>query len=468
MSKFELPKDRLATTDAAGKRVFLYPAEVSGRFKRYKAGVHALLVAIFLVGPWIHWNGHQLIHLDVANRKFQIFGMQLWAHDVPMGFLLMLSFALAIALITAVKGRLWCGWACPQTVFIEGIYRRIEQWIEGPSRTRKARDEGPLTGDKVFLKALKYFAYVGVSLVVAHSFLAYFVGSHELLHMIRQPPSDNWTPFLVVAFTTAVFTFDFGWFREQFCVIMCPYGRFQSVLMDENSMIVGYDERRGEPRRGTTAEGQGDCVNCFRCVQVCPTGVDIRRGVQMECIACTACIDACDEVMDTVKKPRGLISYTTLAALQGGRSKTIRPRIFAYLGLLVAAILALSFSMKSKEYLEVTLLRAKEIPYQRATGSDGTPVVINHFKVDLANQTDREVTVEFSLPDSEKALGHEMIVAVNPQVLPASSQRKVDVFFRFRQSFLQQGHGKSVIEVRSPLLTAPKLLEAALVGPDGN
>ncbi|NUM88363.1 MAG: cytochrome c oxidase accessory protein CcoG [Bdellovibrionales bacterium] len=463
----ELPQDRLATTDASGGRVYLYPADVTGRYRSLRVRLRAMLVWIFLLVPWIQWNGRQIVHLDVANRKFVLFGFQFWAHDVPMAFLLILSFALAIALVTAVWGRLWCGWACPQTVFVEGVYRRVERWIEGPPRTRRARDEGPLSAEKLLRKALKYGAFTAVSLVVAHSFLAYFVGSRELLEMIRRSPAENWTPFLVILFTTALVMFDFGWFREQFCVIMCPYGRFQSVLMDESSMIVGYDEKRGEPRRGRAVGPQGDCVNCLRCVQVCPTGIDIRRGVQMECIACTACIDACDEVMDTVKKPRGLIAYTTLKSLGGETSSTWRPRTLAYSLLLLSAVLALALALRQKEPLEVTLLRAKETPYQQATDAAGAPVVINHFRVDVANQTNGETTVEFTLAEGDRARGFEIIVAQNPQTIPASTHRKIDVFFRFPLLALAAGRARGHLEVRSPLLQEKKTLEAALVGPDG-
>lgn len=329
----ELPEERLATTDEKGKRVYLYPDDIKqGHYRNLRVKLRAFLVIFFLFLPWIKIQGHQAVLLDIPHRRFAILGLTFWAHDAPIFLFVLGILAFGIFLVTALLGRIWCGWACPQTVFIDGVFRRIERWIEGDSVERRKLDDGPWNENKVFKKILKWFLFLLVSLVITHSFLAYFVGTDELLVMIRRPPLENITSFLVMAASTAVILFDFGWFREQFCVIVCPYGRFQSVLMDDDSWAVMYDEKRGEPRRGRVPEGksEGDCVNCYRCVQVCPTGIDIRRGLQLECIACTACIDACDEVMDRLGKEQGLIRYDTLTQMSGKKVQWLRARTVIY------------------------------------------------------------------------------------------------------------------------------------------
>lgn len=320
LSQFELHPDRLATTDAQGRRIALYPADVRGFFRRKRTQVQAILVIIFLVLPWVRINGQQALLLDIAQRRFEIFGLSLRAHNAPLLFFVFAAGAFGLFFVTAVWGRVWCGWACPQTVFIDGVFRKIERWVEGSALERRKLDAAPLSLQKFLKKFGKWSLYIFATLILTHSFLAYFVGTGPLAEMIRKNPSENWGSFLFMVFSSAVILFDFAWFREQFCTIVCPYGRFQSVLMDRGSMIVAYDVDRGEPRATPQAKALskahnsnlGDCVNCYRCVQVCPTGIDIRRGLQMECIACTACIDACDEVMTKVKKPTGLIRYDSL------------------------------------------------------------------------------------------------------------------------------------------------------------
>ncbi len=324
----ELPKERLATTDETGKRVFLYPARVQGIWNQRRKIFQIFLLGLFLTLPWIRFNGLPLLLLDVVHRRFTIFGTTFRAHEAPMVVLVFLTFVLTIGIITSIIGRVWCGWACPQTVFTENVYRWIERWIEGDHVARKQLDDGPWNEKKFFKKTLKWIVFILLSMVIGHSFLAYFVGTEALAHMVRHSPYENPGSFGVMAFVTALVAFDFGWFREQFCIVACPYGRFQSVFMDDHSLAVLYDAKRGEVRKGypleTPDQKQGDCIDCRRCVQVCPTGVDIRRGVQLECVACTACIDACDEVMEKVGKPKGLIRYDSLRGLEGGPALVFR------------------------------------------------------------------------------------------------------------------------------------------------
>jgi cytochrome c oxidase accessory protein FixG len=462
-----LPKERLATTDETGKRVFLYPAAVKGYFKSLKSWVHPTLIVFFLTLPWVHVNGRQLLLLDVGHREFFFFGLHFRSHDAPLLLFLFLAFTFLIGLITAIWGRLWCGWACPQTVFTESVFRRLETWIEGSHRQRKALDRGPWSKEKIVRKSLKWIAFSFVSLLITHSFLAYFVGSYEIIRMVSTPPAENWASFLIILATTGVILFDFGWFREQFCVIMCPYGRFQSVLLDSNSLVVAYDVKRGEPRRDITlAENilpQGDCVNCLRCVQVCPTGIDIRRGLQMECIACTACIDACDEVMEKIKKPSGLIRYTTLSELAEKTRKIFTTRSFAYAALLLASLGALAITLGNKDFLDITILRARGAPYQMETIA-GQPRVVNQFKLDISNQTGREELVEVKLSRPWLKSGVELVMPMNKILLPDNARQAVTFFLRFPPTLLNLGARKIILDIST--LHSPKNLEVTLVGPN--
>ncbi len=459
----QLPKDRLATTDVQGKRVYLYPSAVRGLFHDRKIWVHGFLVLLFLLLPWLHIGGRQLLLLDVSRREFFLFGLHLRAHDAPLLVFVFLGFVFLIGFVTAIWGRLWCGWACPQTVFTELLFRRIETWIEGGPRERRELDSAPWSGTKVMKKGGKWLAFLAVTLVFTHSFLAYFVGSHEVLEMMTRAPAENWASFLVVAFATGVLLFDFGWFREQFCVIMCPYGRFQSVMLGSSSLVVGYDTARGEPRRGEVAPGgtQGDCISCLRCVQVCPTGIDIRRGLQMECIACTACIDACDEVMTKVKKPKGLIRYMTLAdSLRKGASGfNFRAAIYGLLFLVMAG--GLTVILTRKDFVEVEVLRAKGSPYELLK-SDSGELVVNHFHLELSNQTGHAQSVVVSLPQ-DLATSFELVMPLNPVALNSDAKTRADFFVKFSREAAPGGSRRIPLHLRTN--AGERILEVPIVAP---
>lgn len=458
----QLPKDRLATTDVEGKRVYVYPSSVRGRFQDRKLLVHGFLVVLFLILPWLQFGGRQLLLLDVARREFFIFGLHLRAHDAPLLVFLFLGFVFLIGFVTAIWGRLWCGWACPQTVFTEFLFRRIETWIEGGPRERRELDQAPWSGGKLLRKGGKWAAFLAVTLVFTHSFLAYFVGSTETLAMMTRPPAENWPSFLVVAFTTAILLFDFGWFREQFCVIMCPYGRFQSVMLGAGSLVVGYDTARGEPRRGSSPPGlpAGDCISCNRCVQVCPTGIDIRRGLQMECVACTACIDACDEVMTKVNKPLGLIRYMTLAGSMGRSGRRLNGRAMIYGALFLAMAGGLTFVLSRKDFVEVAVLRAHGAPYELVNSPAGE-LVVNHFHLELSNQTGRTELVRVKLPEGSPA-GVELVMPFNPVSLADGAKTRADFFVKATRTQLG-GSLKQALVLE--LSTGNKLVEVPLVGP---
>ncbi len=400
-------RDRLSMIDEKGSRIPLFPAEVRGIWRRRRTQVHLALMFIFLTLPWWRIGGKQAVLFDLKRGEFHIFGLTFWSHDAPLIFFLLISFALVLALLTTLWGRVWCGWACPQTVFLDGFIRRIERWTEGTHLQRRALDQAPWSLEKLTRRTVKWILFVAFSMLLTHTLLATFIGTENLLHMMLSPPSENLGVFYLAAFLTGVLLFDMTWFREQFCLVMCPYGRFQSVLLDRQSVTVHYDTKRGEPRRGTTEPGgapQGDCVSCSRCVQVCPTGIDIRNGsAQMECIGCTACIDACDEIMTKVKKPKGLIKYSTQDLR---KPNLLRPRVLLYLTLLILSLSGLTIAISNRSSLEVTVLRALDLPYYEKIHASGETYLYNSYRLHLHNQSGEsmQVAVDWAEPNPNAEL----------------------------------------------------------------
>lgn len=461
-------EDRLATTDQHGRRVFVYPADVQGKWKTLRSKVQVALILFFLILPWIHVNGKQWFLLDVAHRRFEIFGLSLRAHDAPALVLVFATFAFGIFLATAAFGRVWCGWACPQTVFIDGVFRWIERLTEGAALSRRQLAQAPWTTKKLRIKATKWALYILAAGVVTHSFLAYFNGSSELIEMVQSDPRENWASFLFILATTSLVLWNFTWFREQFCIIVCPYGRFQSAYMDPHTKVVGYDARRGEPRRSRDRQNdsrQGDCVDCLRCVQVCPTGIDIRRGTQLECIACTACIDACDDVMTKIKKPPGLIRYTSERELSGEPIRRFRPRVVILSLLLGLSAVSLALFVLLHSPLEIAWLRAKGSPYE-VIKSDGQPdVVVNRFVMEVSNQKDMSRTIEVRRAEENNHKDTLVIMAVNPTTLEPGVLKRLDLFVRAPRAAFQAGTAKAFIEVKDFTTGEVRKKELTLVGP---
>jgi len=458
MSENKAP-DRLTMLDEHGHRLRLYPAEVHGYFRKYRTGLQIILILFFLILPWTKINGVQTLLLDLPNRKFAIFGLTFFAHDGPLVFFILAISTIGLAFLTAVWGRAWCGWACPQTVFIDGVFRKIEFWIEGNHLKRRELDQKEGSFEYVWKKLLKWFLFFAVSSLVAHSLIAYFVGAEELLQMTSGNPKENWWPFVFVTSITGMILFDFGWFREQFCIIMCPYGRFQSVLQDRKSITVMYDETRGEPRKGSkeATNKKGDCVSCSRCVQVCPTGIDIRDGIQMECIACTACIDACDEIMKKVGKPTGLIRYDSL---DHSKASLFRPRTVIYLFLILFSFVGLTYKITTREDLEIFILRAKESPYQLIPTIEGKILLLNHMRLHLSNQTFQERKLSISAPEKWKELGIQMTTP-EPNITLRPGEFKMIHFFITLPPELVRGLGQYKTSLQIENLTK----EFTLVGP---
>jgi cytochrome c oxidase accessory protein FixG len=349
---------------ADGSRKVVHPADVEGVWITRRRLVFAVLIAVYVLAPLLIIGGHPALQLDVAKRRFYFFGNTFNAQDFWMVVLLVLTFVFGLLFVTAWRGRVWCGWGCPQTVFLEGVYRPIERWLEGP-RDRRLRDAGaPWTTSRVLRRGLKLTLFLLVSLTIAHTAAALFVGPKALLLMIQEGPAAHHIAFgLTVAFTV-ILMFNFTWFREQFCVVLCPYGRMQSVLLDRDSVVVGYDEGRGEPRGKLSkdpakAAALGDCIDCNRCVVVCPTAIDIRNGLQMECLACLQCVDACDEVMHKIGRKPGLIGQYSQNELSEGRRQFLRPRLVVYGLLCLVSAAVLGASLATRTPFEANVLRPR-------------------------------------------------------------------------------------------------------------
>jgi cytochrome c oxidase accessory protein FixG len=376
----------VTTINQDGSRYFLHPADVSGRWTQLRKVVAAVLIAIYVLLPWIEIGGNPAVFLDVEHRTFHLFGLSLPPQDLWVLFFGITGLGFGLFFVTSLLGRIWCGFACPYTVFLDHIYRRIERWIEGDSHARRALEKAPWTAGKIAKRVVKHFLYALVAAVIAHVFLSYFVSMRRLYGFMQEGPLQHATAFGIVLFLTLVLWFCFGYFREQFCIIMCPYGRLQSALTDDDTINIGYDATRGEPR-GAKGKTEGDCIDCHRCIQVCPTGIDIRNGLQLECLGCTACIDACDDIMEKVGKPKGLIRYDSFNGFAGKGHRWMRPRVYAYclFSILGVAALVLAASIKMRPF-HVTVTRTGAVGFLVDSTS-----VRNVYKVRVINKRNQTV-----------------------------------------------------------------------------
>jgi cytochrome c oxidase accessory protein FixG len=389
----DAPEHVLSTLERDGSRRWMQPKLATGVLWHRRRWVAYFLIAVFVILPHLRYSGKPLILLDVPARQFVILGHTFLPTDTLLLALGMLSVFLTIVLATAISGRLWCGWGCPQTVYMEYLFRPIDRWFEGTV----GKGGTPRKELTMPMRLLRWGIYLVLSMLLAHTFLSYFVGTERLAQWMRSSPIEHPTAFLVMAGTTVAMMFDFLFFREQLCLIACPYGRFQSVMLDRRSRIVGYDSARGEPRkkgkRPIASEGAasaGDCVDCGQCVVVCPTGIDIRNGLQMECINCTQCIDACNAVMDKVGLPQGLIRYTSQDELEGKPGGVLRARTIIYPLLLAAAVGAFLMVLSTKYAFDARLLRAGGNPFTQVAPG----VLSNNMRLRLVNRSDETQTYQ--------------------------------------------------------------------------
>jgi cytochrome c oxidase accessory protein FixG len=415
------PERVLSTLNVDGSRRWLRPRPSHGRYERWRRAVAWALMLVFFLIPYLRVGDRPMMLLDLPRREFSLFGATFLSTDTMLLALLLLSTVILVFLLTALAGRIWCGWACPQTVYMEFLFRPIERWIEGGPRGSGRLDHG---GSLHPRRLLKYAVYAGLALFLAHTFLAYFVPVAELAQWVRRSPAAHPTSFLVMLGTTALVFFDFAYFREQTCLVACPYGRLQSVLLDRRSVIVGYDARRGEPRSKGVKErpaGAGDCIDCRLCVLTCPTGIDIRDGLQMECIHCTQCMDACDAVMARIGRPPGLIRYSSRDGLEGRRTGWLRPRVVLYPLALAATLAFFLWGLGARAAPDVILMRGPGAPY--ALEPDGD--VLNQVRLKVTNRGRQDRAIRIELAGLE---GGSLIAPQNPLPVPAGRARTTSVF----------------------------------------
>lgn len=396
----DAPERVLSTLNEDGTRRWLDPRVATGVLWRRRRVVAWALIALFVALPWIRINGRPGVYLNIPVREFTFFGATFLPTDTLLLALFIGCGFVGIFLLTALFGRVWCGWACPQTVYMEFVYRPIERFWIGPGSGNRGRRRKDVSGGR---RVGMYATYLVVSLLLAHVFLSYFVGTEQLFEWMRQSPLQHPRSFLLTIAVTAAMMFNFSFFREQTCIVVCPYGRLQSAMLDRQSLIVAYDAGRGEPRghAARKADGDvalpqlGDCIDCTMCVQVCPTGIDIRDGLQMECVNCTQCIDACDTVMARIKRPLGLIRYSSQEALETGRSRIIRARVVLYPALLLVFVSLFFLVLFTRQPADVTILRAIERPYITLDSGE----IQNNIRIKIVNRTEEPQTYRFLVED---------------------------------------------------------------------
>ena len=410
----------LSTLNRDGSRRWIRPKVSKGRYYKRRFVTAWALIATFTLIPILRLGGKPLMLFDIQKREFTLFGATFLPTDTLLLMLLLFSIFIGIFLVTAVLGRVWCGWGCPQTVYMEFLYRPLENLIEGGRKQQMALDESGPNARRI----LKYVVFFFVSAFLANTFLAYFVGWDRLLGWMTSPPTQHTAAFAAMLGTTLLMFFDFAYFREQTCIVACPYGRLQSVLLDRQSLIVGYDPKRGEERapwRKKEERTAGDCIDCGLCVSTCPTGIDIRDGLQMECIACTQCIDACDTVMDRIGLEPGLISYTSQAELESGNRSFLRPRLVVYSAILLVMFSAFGISLAGKSSADVTLLRGLGAPFTVLPNGD----ISNQIRLKIANRAPEERSYLIELVDSD---GVTLVAPENPLVVEASETGMTGAF----------------------------------------
>lgn len=411
-------REHLATADDRGNRRWLYPQRPVGQFYRLRQWFSGLLLLVMFSGPFIKINGNPLLLFNLLERKFSILGQIFWPEDFFLFALSMLLFLTGIMIFTTAYGRLWCGWACPQTVMMEMVFRKIEWWIEGDGARQRLFNQPPWTRDKIVRKVFKHAIFFALSFVVGNTLLAYFIGIESLWQLVTDDPRNHLTSLAAMMGFTLLFYSIFARFREQACTFICPYGRFQSALLDENTLVVAYDHKRGEARGpwrraespvARHERGTGDCIDCKQCVAVCPTGIDIRNGVQMECVHCTACIDACDRVMDKIGQPRGLVRYASLNGIEKGEPLRLTPRMKGYAGILMVLGLIVGVLLFTRSDVETMLLRAPGSLYQTTASGN----INNLYLMKMLNKTSRPIPVELHLEGREgdlKVMGPPVVV----------------------------------------------------------
>ena len=385
------------STISKGKRMWLFPKKQTGKIFKWRNVVAYILLGLLIIWPFLKYDGHPIFLFNVLERKFIFFGIPFWPQDFFLFGLTMVTLIVFIIFFTSIFGRWWCGWSCPQTIFMEFIFRKIEYWIEGDSHQQRLLAESNWDSRKIRIKSIKVFIFYFISFFIANIFLAYIIGIDELYKIATEPISQHLGGFIAIIIFSFVFFFVFAYMREQVCLVVCPYGRLQGVLLDKNSIVVAYDHLRGEPRGKISdkANLHGDCIDCKLCVNVCPTGIDIRNGTQLECINCAACIDACDSIMTKVNKPEGLIRYASSDSIEKRNPFRFTTRMWAYLFVFTLLFTIVSVLIIRRPIVETTVLRAPGQLFMKQPGGK----ISNLFTVTLVNKTFHDQDVELKLVD---------------------------------------------------------------------
>ncbi|MFZ4545441.1 MAG: cytochrome c oxidase accessory protein CcoG [Saprospiraceae bacterium] len=460
-------RDHISTADEKGKRIWIYPQKPSGRFFNYRKYLSYIFLIVLFGLPFLKYDGEPLFLFNVIERKFIFFGMLFLPQDFPLFGVAMLTFIVFIVLFTAIFGRLFCGWVCPQTIFMEMVFRRIEYWIDGDANEQRRLKNREWDNEKIFKRVTKYGLFLIMSFLIANMFFSYIIGVDELGKIIREPISMHWGLFFGLFFFSLVFFFVYTYVRENVCILICPYGRLQGVLLDKKSIVVAYDYIRGEPRGKLSKENKveqltqetkskGDCIDCGLCVKVCPTGIDIRNGTQLECINCTACIDACDEIMDKVKLPRGLVRYASDENIKENKPFKFSARIIGYSVVLLILLSTFLILFTSRSSVDATFLRTPGMMYQKID----SVTLGNLYNVKILNKSHYPLAFEMKVENEPAAkiqiIGNHPLQAEKGDfavgevfiIIPAASLRK-------RNTELKVGiyaAGKKVKEIKTSFI----------------
>ena len=452
-------RDSIGTINEEGKRSWIFPKKPSGRYYTYRKWVSYVLLLFLLSSPFIKINGNQFLMFNVLERRFNIFGFPFWPQDFHLFVISMITGVIFVALFTVAFGRIFCGWICPQTIFMEMVFRRIEFLIDGDRGAQIKLDKQSWNAEKIRKRVLKWTVFLLISFLIANVFLAYLIGSDKLFQYIIDGPLQHVSTLISLIIFTMVFYFVFAWFREQVCIIACPYGRMQGVLLDNKSIIVAYDHKRGESENGRKkfrknedrqALGHGDCIDCFQCVNVCPTGIDIRNGTQLECVNCTACIDECDHIMEKVNLPKGLIRYASEDNIERKEKFKFTPRLKGYSAILVILTGVLIGMLFLRNDLEASILRLPGQLYEHKEGN----IISNVFTYKLLNKTTMDIAdVHFELMSHK---GNIKLVRNQNFRVPAQQSSEGTLFIEINNSVLNGDKDKLKIGIYS----GKKLIES--------
>ncbi len=449
----EVFRDSIGTINEEGKRNWVYPKKPSGPYYDKRKIVSYFLLAFLFISPFIKINGNQFLMFNVLERRFNIFGFPFWPQDFHLFVISMIIGVIFITLFTVGFGRIFCGWICPQTIFMEMVFRRIEYWIDGDRGKQIRLDKQPWNAEKIKKRTLKWSIFLIISFLIANIFLAYLIGSDKLLKYIIDGPSSHMGTLIPLIIFTGVFYFVFAWFREQVCIIACPYGRLQGVLLDNKSVVVAYDHKRGESTNGRKkfrknedreALGHGDCIDCFQCVHVCPTGIDIRNGTQLECVNCTACMDECDIIMEKINLPKGLIRYASEENIEKKTPFKLTARMKGYIAVLTILIGVLLGMLALRNDVEANILRLPGQLYEHKEND----IISNVYTYKLVNKTVHTIeNVSFKLRKIEGTI--KLVSTENTFTVPEQGIAEGTLFIELKQSDLKSDKNKLMIEVYS-------------------